>query len=140
MCCNLWSSWQILFLEERKAWKMKKTEYLFKEIIEEIKEVYLEEGETKLCADSQWCVCAKSSDLDLESACYVLPYPAYNVETDEETFPELAVQNGLDVVYTHDMLQDVIMSALDQKENAAVQELYKAILYYEENDTFMDLG
>lgn len=119
---------------------MKKTEYLFKEIIEEIKEVYLEEGETKLCADSQWCVYAKSSDLDLESACYVLPYPAYDVETDEETFPELAVQNGLDVVYTHDMLQDVIMSALDQKENAAVQELYKAILYYEENDTFMDLG
>lgn len=80
---------------------MKKTEYLFKEIIEEIKEVYLEEGETKLCADSQWCVYAKSSDLELESACYVLPYPAYDVETDEETFPELAVQNGLDVVYTH---------------------------------------
>ena len=118
---------------------MKKMEYLFKEIIEEIKEVYLEEGETKLCADSQWCVYAKSADLELESACYVLPYPAYDVETDEETFPELAVQNGLDVVYTHDMLQDVIMSALDQKENAAVQELYKAILYYEENDTFMDL-
>ncbi len=32
-----------------------------------------------------------------------------------------------------------VCPALDQKENAAVQELYKAILYYEENDTFMDL-
>lgn len=38
---------------------------------------------------------------------YVFPYPAYNVETDEETFPEFAVQNHLDVVYRHDMLQDV---------------------------------
>ena len=94
---------------------MKKTEYLFKEIIEEIKEVYLEEGETKLCADSQWCVYAKSSDLDLESACYVLPYPAYDVETDEETFPEPAVQNGLDVVYTHDMLQDYVCAGSERK-------------------------
>lgn len=117
---------------------MKKNEYVFKEIIEEIKEVYLKEGEEKLCADNKWCVYAKSSDLNLKSECYVFPYPAYNVETDEETFPEFAVQNDLDVIYTHDMLQDVIMSALDNKENATVQELYEAILYYVENDTFMD--
>lgn len=117
---------------------MKKIEYVFKEIIEEIKEVYLAEGETKLCADSSWCVYASVPELELESLCYVLPYPAYDVETDEETFPELAVQKELDVVYTHDMLQDVIMSALDQKEDASVQELFEAILYYVENDTFMD--
>lgn len=115
---------------------MKKNKYVFKEIIEEIKEVYLKDGQKVLCADCQWCVYAGSSDLELDSECYVFPYPAYNVETDEETFPEFAVQNHLDVVYRHDMLQDVIMSALDHKKDASVQELYEAILYYEEYDTF----
>lgn len=118
---------------------MKKTKYLFTEIIDEIKEMYLKDGDNAFYKDSGWCLYAKNSKIKLDSECYVLPYPEVDDETYEEEMPEFAVQNNLEFVYRDEMLQDVIATAVDEDEDISNKKILKAIKYYDEYDTFMDL-
>lgn len=118
---------------------MKKQKYLFEELITEIKEAYLQDGDASFYKDGGWCVYAKKADLNLKSECYVLPYPKYDLETDTEEENEFAVQNGLEFVYRDEMLQDVIAAAVDEHEDISNKKLLKAIKYYEKYDTFMDI-
>ncbi len=50
----------------------KKQKYLYKELIAEIKERYLQDGEASFYKDTDWCVYAKNVRLDLKSECFVL--------------------------------------------------------------------
>ncbi len=50
----------------------KKQKYLFKELIAEIKERYLQDGDASSYKDTDWCVYAKNVRLDLKSECFVL--------------------------------------------------------------------
>ena len=50
----------------------KKQKYLFKELIAEIKERYLQDGDASCYKDTDWCVYAKNVRLDLKSECFVL--------------------------------------------------------------------
>ncbi len=118
---------------------MKKQKYLFEELITEIKEAYLQDGDASFYKDGGWCVYAKKADLNLKSECYVLPYPKYDLETDTEEENEFAVQNGLEFVYRDEMLQDVIAAAVDEDADISNKKLLKAIKYYEKYDTFMDI-
>ena len=40
---------------------------------------------------------------------------------------------------TDEVIQDVVCSSLYQKENASCEEIFKALLYYQEYDNFMVL-
>lgn len=117
---------------------MKKQKYLFYELIAEIKEAYLQDGDSSFYKDSGWCVYGKDGELGLKSECYVLPYPEID-DDDNETLPEFAVQNGLEFVYRDEMLQDVIAAAVDEDEDISDKKLLKAIRYYDENDCFMEI-
>ena len=117
---------------------MKKTKYTLEELINEIKEMYLENGDSTFYKDSGWCLYAKSDKLKLTSECYVLPYPDVDMDSDTEELPEFAVQNNLEFIYRDEMLQDVIASAVDEDEDMPNKKILKAIKYYDEYDTFMD--
>ena len=117
---------------------VKKQKYIFKELIDEIKEMYLAGGSEAFYKDNGWCLYAKTDKLGLKSECYVLPYPDVD-DDDNEELPEFAVQNGLEFIYRDEMLQDVIANAVDEDEDISDKKLLKAIEYYDEYDTFMDI-
>lgn len=116
---------------------MKKQKYTFRELITEVKEAYLEDGEQSFYEGRGWCVYAKTEKLKLDSECYVLPYPDVD-DDDNEILPEFAVQNGLEFIYRDEMLQDVIANAVDEDEEVSDKKLLKAIEYYDKFDTFME--
>lgn len=117
---------------------MKKQKYLFGELIKEIKEMYLQDGDASFYKNAGWCVYAKDSSLNLKSECFVLQYPEID-DDNNEILPEFAVQNKLEFVYRDEMLQDVVAAAVDEDEDISDQKLLKAIKYYDENDCFMDI-
>ena len=118
---------------------MKKTKYLFDELINEIKEMYLKEGDSAFYKNSGWCLYAQNSKIKLDTECYVLPYPEIDDDDYTEELPEFAVQNNLECIYRDEMLQDVIAAAVDEDEDISNKKILKAIEYYAEYDTFMDL-
>ena len=118
---------------------MKKTKYLFEEIINEIKEMYLRDGDSAFYKDDGWCLYSKNNKIKLDTECYVLPYSEINDEDYTEELPEFAVQNNLVFVYRDEMLQDVIAAAVDEDEDISNKKILKAIKYYDKYDTFMEL-
>lgn len=118
---------------------MKKQKYIFEEVIEEIKEMYLQGGDEVFYKEKGWCLYAKKNKINLKSECYVLPYPTCNMEDDTEELPKLAIQYHLEFVYRDEMLQDVIAAAVSEDEDISNKKILKAIKYYDKYDTFMDI-
>lgn len=118
----------------------KRVKYKFNKVVEETKRIYLEQGVQALYQDEDWCVYVREADInpDLDTECYIDEYPEVT-DDDEEIYPEFIVENDYELVYTGEMLQDVIVSALSRKKNATNEELMETIDYYDEHDTFLEI-
>lgn len=111
---------------------------LFGDIIKEMKNIYLEFGEDRLTEDDDWCIYTVEEELKPDTECYIFDYPDYDNETEEEILPEYAVNNKMECVTTCEAIQDIIMTALNQKNDLTVEQLTEAVNYYFENDTFIE--
>ncbi|MDR5588975.1 DUF7716 domain-containing protein [Clostridium aquiflavi] len=117
----------------------KEKEYKFYEIINELRKKYMQGGAKMLYKDNNWCLYSRHEDIELSSKCYIDEYPDIDDTSFEEILPKFVEEKGLQIIYRDELLQDVIVSALNRKENASNQELLEAIYYYDDNDTFLEL-
>lgn len=117
----------------------KNKQYKFCEVINELREKYVKSGQEMLYKDNNWCVYSKEDNIELNSSCYIDEYPEIDDNTYEETLPRFIAENQLELIYRDELLQDVVVSALNRKENASNQELMEAINYYDDNDSFLEL-
>lgn len=106
--------------------------YKFSEILEFV--IKKLDGETSYCIYSN---IYDSKHLNLDTICYLDDYPEIT-EADEEIFSEFVVNNSLEFLFRDELVQDVVLSVLEQKSTATENEILRAIQYYDENDDFMD--
>ena len=111
---------------------------LFK-LLEEELELLKEKGEKEFCMDSGWCVYGKSIDLSLKDKCIIDEYPDYD-DDDNEIMPDYVNANDYELVYRDEMIQDVIITSYNQKNNCTIQEIYDSLVYYDQHDSFMVLN
>ena len=107
------------------------------DVINLLKEKYLKEGEQALCNDNDWQIYVADDEWFLTTACCITAPPEFDEETDEEIIPDFAVENGMDGSVLPEILQDVIINALEQKKDATNEELLKALNFYMDRDAFM---
>ena len=108
------------------------------DVINLLKEKYLKEGEQALCNDNDWQMYVADDEWFLTTACCITAPPEFDEETDEEIIPDFAVENGMDGSVLPEILQDVIINALEQKKDATNEELLKALNFYMDRDAFID--
>ena len=119
---------------------MKLKEYMsMKDIFAEIIRIYQSEGERGFYNMPGWCIYAKDETITVETECYVDAYPDYD-DDDNEVFSDYIVENHLYMLYRDEMVEDVVMSCIDQKANVSYDEIMEALIYYDQNDSFMDLS
>lgn len=75
----------------------------------------------------------------LDAVVYISYYPKVTDE-DEEIFPVEVIKQDLALVWSDELIQDVIDNALHQKPNVSINQIHKAINYYDHYDCFMDLN
>ncbi len=87
-----------------------------------------------------YCVYGKgaSNQITLETDCIIDEYSEIT-DDDEEVFPERITKNNLEFWFADELLEDVTFNALKQKASATNKEILKAIKYYNERDSFMNL-
>ena len=78
----------------------------------------------------------KEGKWTLESPCAIL-MPDLDVE-DEEADPEFAVQNNLRYALLFSDLQQIVENAKEQIPNANEELLFKAFMFYYDNDAFIE--
>jgi len=117
---------------------IRKKEMNLSEIINNICELYKTKGENGIYLDNDWCVYSSENEISAETKCYVDEYPEFD-EDDNEIYSDFIRNNNLELLFRDEMIQDVIIASLNQKSNATIEEIIKALLYYEEHDTFLVL-
>lgn len=116
-------------------------EYPFEAVVDELKRIYTEQGTQALYDDNNWCVYVREDDIDqidLDTLCYIDEYPDIT-DGDDEILPEFILEKDCELAYRDEMLQDIVVSALDRKASITNEELMEAIDYYDNYDTFMEV-
>ncbi len=113
--------------------------YKFSEILEVLSNLYLTGGDKAINDyNNSWCVYSKTSEITLDSICYINDYADIDDDTDEEIYPLFVIENNLEIVSRDEMLQDVVSSALYQKRDASNDDLLKAFNFYRKKDSFIE--
>lgn len=108
------------------------------DIITSICTLYKTDGETAVYIDNGWCIYSSENEITSETICYVDDYPDFD-DDDNEIYPDYIVNNNLELLYRDEIIQDVIITCLKQKNNATIDEIVRALFYYEEYDNFLIL-
>lgn len=108
------------------------------EIICARRDLYLQEGQDALCQSLDWFIYTGPEDKDyrLDTLCLIADPPDYDDERELEIFPAICDEHRMYSEMMPEMLDDVIMSALDQKRDTTEEELLHALNYYAEMDAF----
>jgi hypothetical protein len=115
-----------------------KKEKTLKDIIEFLLETIKNEGEKELLSDYGWCIYGEGIDLELSDKCFIDTYPDYD-DDDNEILPELVSQKDYELVYRDEMIQDVVVACYNQKKDCSIEEVFDALKYYDEHDSFLVL-
>ncbi len=111
---------------------------IFKEFLNELREVYLKNGEDGLMKDYDWAVYFSDDMIESESSCCVADDVTVD-DDDEEIYSEFAINNGMEYVVYGEIICDVLANCFMQNSNCEVSEMVDAINYYLEYDNYMDL-
>ncbi|MBC2582959.1 hypothetical protein [Clostridium sp. DJ247] len=79
----------------------------------------------------------KDKNWSLNSLCYL-----FNLDDldDNEEVPQFAIDNNLDYVLSMADIQDIVDNAYQQQPECSEIDLFKAFMYYYENDAFITLS
>lgn len=109
------------------------------DVLAAIREMYQRGGEKAVYADNGWCLYETDDMLRWDTECCIAAPPGFDEETEEEIFPAFAVEHGMEYSILAETIQDVVVSALEQKQDAADEEILHALNYYLEYDAFLEL-
>ena len=111
-----------------------------KEIFACLISVYKSEGMQGFYHKKQdWCIYVNNDPVTADTQGYVDEYPYYD-DDDNEILSDYVAGNDMYMLYRDEMVEDVVASCIDQKENASFEEIMEALIYYDKNDNFMNLA
>ena len=87
-------------------------------------------------SSDDFCLYGKEDgELALARLYWVSDYP--DVVEDRDVYPTEVTEQDLQLVYYGDQLIDVLAVALEEKQDASLQDLVEALNYYNQHDSFM---
>ena len=99
-------------------------------------EQIIEQVRVDQLSSDNFCLYGKEDgELKLDILYWVSDYP--NVEEGSDVYPADASEQVLQLVYYGEHLIDVLAVALEEKQDASLQDLVEALNYYNQHDSFM---
>lgn len=88
----------------------------------------------------QYCIYGKGSsdDATLETLCVIGEYPEIT-DDDEEVFPDYILAESLEFWFRDELLEDVVINAVERDPLISNDKILEAVKYYNQNDDFMDI-
>ena len=117
---------------------VKNNEVTMREVIEYVANLYKEKGMSGFYSDESWSLYSADYEIGLDTIC-VIEDPVDIDDDDNEILPESIVERNMVFIWSDELLQDTISSAIDQKADASPELILEAINYYDINDDFMTI-
>ncbi len=109
------------------------------DMLRERREHLRNEGEAGLQAAEDWCAYAADEPIGGDTVVLIAELPEVDEESREEILPLRAAEMGLSVAATSETVDDVVINAVHQNDAVSAEKLVDALLYFLENDDFMEL-
>lgn len=109
------------------------------DVIRARRDLYLNGGQDALFFSvNDWFIYTKGTREEylLDTPCIIAEPPSYDDERELELFPDFCDQHRMYSDMMPEMLDDVLISALEQKRDATEEELLYALNYYADMDAF----
>ena len=100
----------------------------------------IEMKKQKLNSGVSYCIYSEITDIDrleLDSICYLGDCP--RIEEGKISLPEQAAQKGLNLLFTQETMEDVILNALHQKKSVTDGQILSAIKHFTKNNNYLKL-
>ncbi|MEY8387222.1 hypothetical protein AALC17_07975 [Oscillospiraceae bacterium 38-13] len=109
------------------------------DVIRARRDLWMEGGSDALARDLEWYIYTEGTEEEygMDTPCIIADPPGYDEEREMELFPDLCDVHRMYGELMPEMLDDVLISALEQKRDASEAELLRALNYYEEMDAFL---
>ncbi len=117
---------------------VKNKELSMREVIEYVANLYKEKGMPGFYAEESWSLYSANDEIGLDTIC-IIEDPVDIDDDDNEILPESIVERNMVFVWSDELLQDTISSAIDQKADASPELILEAINYYDVHDCFMTI-
>ena len=99
-------------------------------------EQIIEQVRVDQLVSDDFCLYGKEEgELKLDCLYWVSDYP--DVVEDRDVYPADASEQDLQLVYYGEQLIDVLAVALEEKQDASLQDLVDALNYYQQHDCYM---
>ena len=117
---------------------VKNKEITMREVIEHVAGLYKEKGMSGFYAEEGWNL--YSADYEIELDTIVVIEDPFDIDDDDnEILPESIVERNMVFVWSDELVQDCVSSAIDQKADVTPELMLEAIKYYDINDDFMTI-
>ena len=117
---------------------VKNKEITMREVIEHVASLYKEKGMSGFYAEEGWNL--YSADYEIELDTIVVIEDPFDIDDDDnEILPESIAERNMVFVWSDELVQDCVSSAIDQKADASPELMLEAIKYYDINDDFMTI-
>ncbi len=117
---------------------VKNKEITMREVIEHVAGLYKEKGMSGFYAEEGWNLYSADDEIELDTIC-VIEDPFDNDDDDNEILPESIAERNMVFVFSDELVQDCVSSAIDQKADASPELMLEAIHYYNVNDDYMTI-
>lgn len=108
------------------------------DVIRARRDAYFQEGPDSLSQSADWFIYTRGTkdEYRLDTPCIIADPPGYDDQRELELFPDFCDEHRMYSELMPEMLEDVILSALEQKRDATEEELLHALNYYADMDAF----
>lgn len=92
--------------------------------------------------DESFCVYGEvvsETEITLDSLCYLDEYSEFDDTKDEEILPPFVRDNNLELWFTDEIIEQVVINSLHQNKNIEDSKILEGVFYYYKHDTFLDL-
>ena len=108
------------------------------DVIRARRDLWLGGGSDALARDLDWFLYTEGTEDDyrMDTPCIIADPPDYDDERELELFPAFCDKHRMYSELMPETLDDVLLSALEQKRDASEEELIYALNYYADMDAF----
>ena len=109
------------------------------DVIRARRDLYLQGGEDALSRDLDWYLYTRGTEAEycMDTPCIIADPPGYDDQRELELFPSFCDEHRMYGELMPETLDEVLLSALEQKRDASEEELLRALNYYADMDAFL---
>lgn len=87
-------------------------------------------------SNKNYCIYSKNENIQSDQICFIDKYP--EIKNDEEVYPDFVQRENLELLYSCDQFEDVLLNVMAQVIHPSEKDYIDALIFFIENDDYKE--